>query len=283
MNGEKYMIWGGNGWIGQMLCKLLEKEGNIVIKAKSRLQDYMGIAAELEEIKPNYVLNVAGITGNPTVDWCEDHKQDTYLININGTLNLADACWRKNIHMTYYATGCIYVYDNEHPLGTKFTEKDSPNFSGSTYSNSKRLVEEALKIYDNVLILRIRMPISDKLEPKNLLSKLTKYAKVINIPNSVTILPEMLPISLKMTKSKITGIYNFTNPGTITHNEILSLYKKYINPDFVWSNFTVEEQDNILKSKRSNCYLDTSKLEELYPITEIKQSLEILLQKISHS
>lgn len=162
----KFLIWGGNGWIGSMLCDLLRTHNHNVVIAKTRLQDYMGIIKELEEIQPDFVLNCAGITGRPTVDWCEENKQETFLINTVGVVNLADACWRKNIHMTNYATGCIYCYDNEHPIGSKFSELDSPNFRGSTYSTSKILAEELLSEYDNVLTLRIRMPISDDLHPK---------------------------------------------------------------------------------------------------------------------
>jgi len=36
-----------------------------------------------------------------------------------------------------------------------------------------------------------------------------------------------------------TGIYNFTNPGAITHNQILALYKKHVDPSYTWENFTV--------------------------------------------
>lgn len=48
------------------------------------------------------------------------------------------------------------------------------------------------------------------------------------------------------------GVFNFCNPGPISHNEILDLYKQYIDPTFVYANFTVEEQDKILVAKRSN-------------------------------
>ncbi len=26
------------------------------------------------QVKPTHVLNAAGLTGRPNVDWCEDHK-----------------------------------------------------------------------------------------------------------------------------------------------------------------------------------------------------------------
>ena len=35
--------------------------------------------------------------------------------------------------------------------------------------------------------------------------------------------------------------------GAISHNECLALYKKYVDPAFTWKNFTVQEQDLILK------------------------------------
>jgi 3,5-epimerase/4-reductase len=279
---SKFLIWGGNGWIGSMLCNLLREEGYEVIIGKARLQDYVGITKELEEHNPDFVLNCAGITGRPTIDWSEQNKQETFLINTVGTVNLADACWRKNIHMTNYATGCIYTYSSETPIGCKFSELDPPNFRGSTYSTSKVLAEELLAVYDNVLTLRIRMPISDDLHPKSLVTKLSKYDKLVDIPNSVTILPELLPISIKLTLDRKKGIYNFTNPGAISHNEIMMLYKKHIDPSFTWNNFTEEEQNAILKSKRSNCYLDTCKLEDYCHVTEIHQALDTLLQNVSN-
>ena len=48
------------------------------------------------------------------------------------------------------------------------------------------------------------------------------------------------------------GVFNFCNPGAISHNEILDLYKQVIDPTFEYSNFTIEEQNKILVAKRSN-------------------------------
>jgi 3,5-epimerase/4-reductase len=39
-------------------------------------------------------------------------------------------------------------------------------------------------------------------------------------------LHDLLPVSLDMAKRELTGVYNFTNPGAISHNEILALYKE---------------------------------------------------------
>lgn len=37
----------------------------------------MMIYSEIDRVKPSLVLNAAGITGRPNVDWCEDHRQET--------------------------------------------------------------------------------------------------------------------------------------------------------------------------------------------------------------
>jgi 3,5-epimerase/4-reductase len=203
-------------------------------------------------VKPTHVLNAAGLTGRPNVDWCETHKLEVIRTNVVGCLTLADVCHDRNIHMTYYGTGCIFHYDDTHVVGGKgFLESDTPNFTGSYYSHTKAMVENMLKEYPNVLTLRVRMPIVESLVyPRNFIAKIIKYDKVINIPNSMTILPELLPYSIEMAKRKLTGIMNFTNPGAVSHNEILQMYKDYIDPEFTWSNFTVEEQAKVIVAPR---------------------------------
>jgi len=117
------------------------------------------------------------------------------------------------------------------------------------------------------------MPLSYEHNDRNLITKLLKYDKICSIPNSMTILDDMLPISIDMMKNKETGIYNFTNPGTISHNEILELYKNIVDNNIKWENFDIEEQNKIIKSKRSNNKLDTSKLEKKYNIINIKDGI----------
>jgi len=68
-----------------------------------------------------------------------------------------------------------------------------------------------------------------------------------------------------MMKSRLLGTMNLTNPGRITHNEILTLYRDHVDPTFTWKNFTIEEQDSILDSKRSNNLLDTERLQNFAP------------------
>lgn len=136
-------------------------------------------------------------------------------------------------------------------------------------------VEDLLKEYENVCTLRVRMPISSDLSnPRNFITKISRYSKVVNIPNSMTVLDELLPISIEMAKRNCRGIWNFTNPGVISHNEILELYKKYIEPGFKWVNFNLEEQAKVIVAARSNNELDAAKLKKEFPdMLSIKDSI----------
>ena len=135
---------------------------------------------------------------------------------------------------------------------------------------------------DSVLNVRIRMPITADYNPRNFITKITTYSKVCSIPNSMTVLPELLPIMIKMMESKKVGTINLTNPGLISHNEILQMYKEIVNPKFTWENFTVEEQNKILLSKRSNNQLDNTKLKEWYPeVLPIKDSIRKCLEDMA--
>ncbi|KAL3715171.1 hypothetical protein ACJRO7_006981 [Eucalyptus globulus] len=273
----KFLIYGRTGWIGGLLGKICEQQRIPFEYGKGRLENGAQILADIQTVKPTHVFNAAGVTGRPNVDWCETHKPETIRTNVVGTLTLADVCRERGLLMMNYATGCIFEYDETHPLGSGigYKEEDKPNFIGSFYSKTKAMVEELLKEYDNVCTLRVRMPISSDLSnPRNFITKISRYNKVVNIPNSMTILDELLPISVEMAKRNLRGIWNFTNPGAVSHNEILEMYKAYIDPDFKWVNFTLEEQAKVIVAPRSNNEMDASKLKREFPeLLSIKDSL----------
>lgn len=279
----KILFFGATGWIGSQLIKLLS--GNEIIIAKSRLDNSDDLIKELNENNNvTHIVLAAGLTGRPNIDWCEDHKQEMISVNVIGPSIIGKFSYKNKIHMTYFGTGCIYEYDDEHKINGKgFNELDKPNYDKSCYSHTKLMTENILKEF-NTLILRVRMPLSADLNPRNIITKLIKYEKIINIPNSMTILDDFLPLVPNMMEKELVGIYNFTNPGTISHNEILDLYKKYIDSNFKYINFSLEDQAKILKTGRSNNYLDSSKIISIYPnIPNIKISIIKLFEKMANS
>tara|TARA_Y100000389_G_C17083294_1_gene327685 strand:- start:182 stop:586 length:405 start_codon:yes stop_codon:yes gene_type:complete len=124
------------------------------------------------------------------------------------------------------------------------------------------------------------MPIVESQCTRNFITKITTYDKICSIPNSMTVLPELLPKIIDMMNKSITGTINLTNPGLISHNEILEMFKEIVDSNFTWKNFSEQEQNKILASGRSNNFLNTNKLTEMYPdIKNIKISVRNILMK----
>lgn len=281
------LVFGGKtGWMGKHIVALLQERDCNVVCASSRLENRESIIKEIQETKPDFIINAAGLTGTPNVDWCETHKQETLRTNVIGTLTLADVAFTLNIHLTNVSTGCIYEYDATHPMGSGigFTEEDEPNFKGSFYSRTKILLETMILEYPNVLNLRVKMPVSQDLS-RGFIGKITKYKKLVNIPNSLCVIEDLLPIAVDMTLKGIKGNYNFVNPGTASHNEVLNLYRDHVDPSFTYENFTIEEQDKILKARRANAELSADKLLKLYPnIPHIKDALaKLFIESKKHT
>jgi hypothetical protein len=73
------------------------------------------------------------------------------------------------------------------------------------------------------------MPVTDARDERNLVTKLVGYARLIDVPNSVSVLGDLLPVSLDMARRARTGVYNFTNPGAVSHRDIMQMYQAIVD------------------------------------------------------
>jgi len=287
----KVLVYGSKGWIGSQFVNILSSKKINYIEGEKRVDDIAGITQEIDKIKPSHIISFIGRTHGTyqnkvytTIDYLEQKGCIKYNVrdNLFSPLVLVKLCKDRNIHYTYLGTGCIFKFDENHPFGEEvngFTEESKPNFFGSSYSVVKGYTDQLMHLYDDsVLNLRIRMPIVGEDNPRNFITKITTYEKICSVPNSMTVLPELLPYVIKMMENKTTGTVNLTNPGLVSHNEILEMYKEYVDKDFEWKNFSIEEQNKILASERSNNFLDTTRLENMFPnVKNIKDSIKNLL------
>ena len=293
----KILLYGAKGWIGQQFLEILKNTELEYTCGISRTDNYEQLLLEIENNKPTHIISFIGRTHGkigdtlfPTIDYLEQEGKlvENIRDDLFSPLLLAEISKIKNIHYTYFGTGCIFKFDENHPYGQEingFDEQSMPNFFGSSYSTVKGYTDRLMHLYENnVLNLRIRMPITGKLNSRNFITKITTYQKICSIPNSMTVLPELLPIVLDLMKNNKTGSLNLTNPGLISHNEILQMYKEIVDPSFTWNNFNQEEQRLIIDSERSNNFLNTEKLEFLYPsVNNIKIAVEKCLHDYKKS
>lgn len=293
----KILVYGHRGWIGSQFVDMLVNKSVLFLEGKARADDINEVEKEINTYNPTHVVSFIGRTHGKigdkqynTIDYLEEEGKlyENVRDNLFSPFVLANICTKYNIHYTYLGTGCIFKFDDEHPFGEEtngFTEDSAPNFFGSSYSVVKGFTDKIMKLYEpNVLNLRVRMPITGQENSRNFITKIVNYEKVCSVPNSMTVLPELLPYVLDMMRNGTTGTINLTNPGLINHNEILEMYKEIVNPFFTWKNFTHEEQRKILAADRSNNFLDTTRLTTLYPkIKHIKESVRECLISYSKS
>ena len=251
---SKILIFGA-GWLGYKFRDYLNAKISLV-----DITNKKSVENELDLHKPEIVINTAGKTGRPNIDWCEEHKIETVNSNITGALVLLKACLDRGIYLVHLSSGCIFT--GESPSKNGFTEDDAPN-PVSFYSWSKAKADEILEKFPT-LILRIRMPIDKEPNPRNLITKLASYPMVIDVENSITIVDDLLLTTKEIINRRKTGIYNVVNPVPIKHREIMEMYKQIVNLNHGYTLISPEQliTKGLAKARRSNCILSIKKLEK---------------------
>jgi len=284
---SKALVWGHKGWIGQQFVPLLKAKGYTVVEATSRADNGDAVKAEVDSVHPTHLVCLIGRThgeGYTTIDYLEQPGKliENLTDNLYGPLTLANTAKQQGLHMLYMGTGCIFTYDGS---GQKFTESDVPNFFGSEYSTVKGITDRLMceQFADVVLNVRIRMPISKTPGPRNFISKIISYKNICSIPNSMTVMEDILPCLVNCMDKKMTGPLNATNPGVIEHNTILNWYKELQDPEHVWTSINnTELLRSCVKSARSNNELDTTRLQTLFPsVPTIQASVRRILESES--
>jgi len=262
----KYLIFGRNGWLAQKFHNFLEDSQISDVD----ITDLGAIRKELDDRKPEVVINAAGITGRPNIDWCEEHKLETVAGNVIGSLNVLQACQERNIYWVHFGSGCIFQGDSPDRKGWKENDEAVPP---SFYSWTKYWADSILKNFP-VLIIRLRMPIDVEPSSRNLIDKLKKYSKIINNENSITVIPDFLDATKQLINKKRIGVYHVVNPGTISPSRIMEVYKEIVDPNYQFEVITDEDlyKQKLAVARRSNCVLNTDKLQKegivLKPIKE---------------
>lgn len=225
--------------------------------------------------KPDVIINCIGKTGRPNIDWCENNKEETTSINTALPILLAESCAKHSIHMIQVGSGCVYFgespnimictgvmppYDKSIKVDMGWKEIDFAN-PKSYYSKTKYACDLAIGDMLHVTTLRIRMPLSNKDNPRNLINKLKGYSKVIDIPNSITFMDDLVRCIKWSIDGNHTGIFHVVNPQPLTAAQIMREYQKY-KPEHKFEIITENQLDELALAKRSNCILSSQKLRE---------------------
>lgn len=262
-------ILGASGYVGGAYQRMLAGRGvecRALARADLNYYDEATLISALKEAKPAFLVNCAGYTGKPNVDACELHK--TECLNGNAILPgvLRQACEATGTPWGHVSSGCIFT--GRRADGVGFRETDAPNFSFRTnncsfYSGTKALGEEVLAEARDCFIWRLRIPFNEVDSPRNYLTKLMRYDRLLEAENSLSQLDEFVRATWECWEKRVPfGIYNVTNPGAVTTHEVVDLIKQsgVSKKNFQFFSDEHDFMQKAAKTPRSNCVLDSSKL-----------------------
>ena len=276
-------LLGGSGYVGQAYQALLSRKG-LSFKNLSRAEADYTQPAVLRELlrrdRPEFLINAAGYTGKPNVDACEVHKAECLMGNAVLPGLIAQACAEAGVPWGQVSSGCIY--NGAKPDGTGFTEEDTPNFTFragpcSFYSGTKALGEEVLAGQPQVYIWRLRIPFDNIDSPRNYLSKLMRYERLLEASNSISQLDEFVAATLACWEKRVPfGTYNVVNPGHVTTREVVDLIQKsgVCRKEFQFFSDEAEFMRKAAKTPRSNCVMEGDKLQRSgIRLTEVHEAI----------
>ena len=277
-------LLGGSGYVGQAYQALLSRKGIPFRNLRRADVDYSNLATLTKALKadrPEFLINAAGYTGKPNVDACELHKHECLFGNAVLPGIIADACAEAGVPWGHVSSGCIYT--GSRPDGSAFTEEDTPNFTFRTnncsfYSGTKALGEEVLAGKPDCYIWRLRIPFDNVDSPRNYLTKLMRYSRLLEASNSISQLHEFVASTFACWEKRVPyGIYNVTNPGHVTTREVVSLIEKSGVHPKKYEFFSSEDEFMKLAAKtpRSNCVMSSGKLAKVgIQMTDVRTAVE---------
>ncbi len=262
------VVVGGSGWLGRKFrawIKSHEIPCRAIGRRDANLYDTSELTALLAELAPSLVINCAGYTGVPNVDACEIYKTECLTGNAVLPGIVARASESLSVPWAHVSSGCIYTGTG--PQGNGFSEDDSPNFTFrhnncSFYSGCKALAEETLRDFPCGYIWRLRIPFDSVDSPKNYVSKMLRYERLLDARNSLTCVDEFVEACLQCwIRSLPFGIYNLTNGGSITTREVVAMMREHGLTKKAFEFY--RDEDEFMRqaaiAPRSNCVLNNEK------------------------
>ena len=285
---KKILVTGANGQLGQCLQKISSQfeefefiftdSETLDITNKEEVNDFFWQNA------PDFCINAAAYTA---VDLAETDIEKAFLVNADGTENLAEACAENNAQFIHVSTD--YVFDGENNLS--YTEEDFTNPLG-VYGASKLAGDElALEVNPCSVILRASWVYSEfgKNFVKTMLNlfatkdELNIVADQFGQPTNANDLAEAI---MKIIKSeKITpGIFNFSNLGRISWFDFAEKIAELSDAKIKLN--AIETSQYPTPAKRpKNSVLDLDKISKTYavPLKPWEESLEDCVQILQNN
>jgi dTDP-4-dehydrorhamnose reductase len=241
---DKALVIGASGLVGKALMRVLKTAHTGAVGTFAQfpgaglealdITSSTQVRACVERHRPATIFLTAAL---PHVDYCEDHPDEAFAINVEGPRAVAEAARALDAQLVFYSTE--YVFDGR--AGPYDEEAHAAPLS--VYGRTKLAAERAIReTVDNALILRTAVVFGWDSHSKNFAMQV--YHKVrageqMTIPmdqfGNPTLAEYLAEMSLALAQQGVRGIVNVVGEDLIARSEFArALVKLYGgSPDLV--------------------------------------------------
>lgn len=146
----RILIIGASGFVGSRVTRALQDKFNLITPSHKEMDITSEEAVEefIQKNKPDVILHLAAISDT---GYCENHPDESYLVNVTSVENLARSAARHNAKLVFFSSDQVYNGNLESGLLTE----DVPVSPENHYGRHKLLAEErAMAICPDCVALR---------------------------------------------------------------------------------------------------------------------------------
>ncbi len=222
------LIVGASGLVGSHLVMACQQRGWNVVGTYHQFEqphlkplkitDADAVQALIQETQPQVVFLPAF---RSNVDYCEQNPEETYQINVVGSLNVAKSCKEVDAKLVFYSSD--YVFNGE---AGPYREVDEPE-PICVYGRQKLEVEQQIsQLMTNYLILRVTVVYGHEAQGKNFLIRLIstlQNGQMIRVPEdqvgSPTLVDDIAEASCRLIEAGVTGLFHVAGPDVMSRYE----------------------------------------------------------------
>ena len=223
---NKILLLGASGYIGSVF--------------KEKLPEGSFIEMEYKNLSVQNLLNSWSFNHFDTIINCTGYTEDNKELSIYGNLNAPIILTEfvnivKELKILHVSSCSIY----KNYINKVYAENNKPNHTFSNvncidfHAGTKALAEQIIERYPNHYICRAGVIFDHIDHPKNYLTKLTKFNKLLELDNSLTNRQEFVDACIYLLKNKCEfGKYNITNTGFASTSKTCDIIEKYLDKKF---------------------------------------------------
>ena len=294
----KILVTGASGLYGSKLASYAEKKGHKVFSTfnqhqaaygkpvKLEISDKEQVEKTLKEVSPEVVVHAASLTD---VDKCELNRELAWRINVEGTINVAEATKAAHAFLLYISTD--YIFNGKKGQYGETDPPDPINYYGLTKLKAEQEVKSIANDYciARPSVIYGTVPAAGKINFSlwllNALKNGEKVKALIDQWNSPTLNTSLAKMTLEILERRLTGTFHLCGATRINRYDFAKKIAQIFDadPDLIVPTLAKDlswvaprPRDSSLKIEKDQRLLENKPLVVEHALKEMKRELAVL-------